>query len=161
MRKTGVSVVAGLVLAGVFSVSTAGPAVARSSKDPHKTLPQIVSITATRTATELGIVVRTTAVPSTYRVTERIYFLSVSGSVLSQCGSIMPLWSGAGTGTSSTQPYAAPLPAGAVSVRVEADLSQIRAKRTAVTVDSVDSGPVAIPALPPGANTIGMNIWVG
>jgi hypothetical protein len=111
-----------------------------------------------RTATTLDIVVRTTAVPATYRVTERIYFYDSASHYMTQCGIITSLHSGAGTGTSDTGPYSVVIPNGAKFVRVEADLQAPGAKHTYVLVSTVNSGAVKIPA----ASALGpvpMTIW--
>lgn len=151
---------AGVLLAGLSVLAWGAPAMARSAKAPGPKAPaQILSVTAMRAAMTLDIVVRTTAVPATARVTERVYFYDSASDYITQCGVTTSLHSGAGTGTSDTNPYAAPIADGAAFVRVEAVLSASGPKRIYTAVDTIDSGLVEIPA----ASDLGpfpMAIWV-
>jgi hypothetical protein len=145
------------LMAAAGSLAMSSPALAaRTGKAPA----QIMSITAARYATHLDIVVRTTSVPASYRITENIYLYDVSGTLVDRCGTFASLHSGAGTGTSSTNPYVVPLPEDAKAVKVVVTLSQVQVKRAPVVVDTVDSGKVSIPDLPAGYESTGLNIWL-
>ena len=144
----------GALLTSLSVLAWGAPAMARAAKAPT----QILSITAMRTATTLDIVVRTTAVPATSRVTERIYFYDSTSRYMTQCGIITSLHSGAGTGTSDTSPYSAVVPAGAKFVRVNAVLSARGPKHTYVPVSTVNSGAVEIPPAS-ASGPVPMTIW--
>ena len=145
---------AGALLASLSVLAWGAPAMARSAKAPA----QILSITAMRTATTLDIVVRTTAVPANDRMTERVYFYDSTSGYITQCGIITSLHSGAGTGTSDTNPYSAVIPDGTKFVRVEAVLSAPGPKRTYAAVHTVNSGAVEIPPAS-DSGPVPMTIW--
>jgi hypothetical protein len=145
----------GALVAGLSLFAWCLPAMARTVKGS----PQIMSITATRTAGSLDVVIRTTVVPATYRVSEHIYFYDSALVVVGQDAGTFGLRSGAGTGTSATQSIPEAIPAGAESVRVEVVLSQEQRKHPMVVVDTVGLVAVTIPVLPSGWDSMPMTIW--
>jgi hypothetical protein len=155
MRAFRVLVTATL-MAGLSLIVWCMPAMARTAKGS----PQIMSITATRTNSSLDIVVRTTAVPATYRVCEHIYFYDSAYVLVGQDAGSFPRCSGAGTGTSTAQPNSEMIALGAQSVRIEAVLSQTQRRHPMVVVDTVDKAPpVTIPVLPSGWVSMPLTIW--